>query len=213
MKSQRVTTFPGRDAEIADLARRWAHWDKPDRGGVMDWAWPDVDGEREYADADEGPSEAEIAEVLGLVRPELRDILADLDAAAHVEIIPVLQTLGLDRAASVGAPVAETLADVPVEVHSVGRLAAWGRLTGLSLLAGGDVADQLAVEFMAAAGYPGMSRKQVREECAQTRRVLALVGADSWPGDSGKGAGNVRPLIPRITVAQQLEVYRFLLQR
>ena len=54
-----------------------------------------------------------------------------------------------------------------------------------------------------------LTAEEIRELSRETGRLLALAGAGGW----GAKPGEPVPLVPRCSMVERLEMYRFLLQR
>ena len=170
-----------------------------------------------------------VEHVMAHVQPELKALLHDGEL---YEFVPLLQALDLERPATVSDHAAELLADAPSEDSAVGRAAAWARIVALSTLVDADSVDEVSESFMQAVGYrrgdvahlPQMdsafagedldpedplTAAEIRELSRPTGHLLALAGAGGW----GARPGEPVPLVPRCSVVERLEMYRFLLQR
>ncbi|MEJ4105052.1 hypothetical protein V5T12_10025 [Corynebacterium bovis] len=167
--------------------------------------------------------EARCADVMQTVRPEVRELL---EGHGLMEFVPLLQALDLQRPAQVSEHIRSVLADVPVETTAAGRAAAWSRIMALSTLCEQEIVDEVSESVMvglgvtrADAGLPVTEGRQsgdpldsaeIRALSAGTGRLLAVCGADGWPG--GGAPGGASALVPRRSVVDRLEIYRYLLQ-
>lgn len=148
-----------------------------------------------------------VEEVLSFVQPELRELLQEGEL---FEFVPLLQALDLERPANVSEHAAELLADAPVEEDALGRVAAWARIIALSTLVDPVEVDRVSESFMeATCPGEGLVASDIKDLSRQTGRLLALAGADGWQAR----AGEPTPLVPRCSMVERLEMYRFLLQR
>ncbi|MBF4552617.1 hypothetical protein [Corynebacterium suicordis] len=166
-----------------------------------------------------------VEQVMSHVDRELKALVHDGEL---YEFVPLLQALDLERPANVSERSAELLTDAPVEEDSVGRAAAWARIVALSTLVGADNVDEMSESFMQAVGYrrgdvpqlqtlmpsdldpeDPLTAEEIRELSRETGRLLALAGAGGW----GARPGEPVPLVPRCSMVERLEMYRFLLQR
>jgi len=170
-----------------------------------------------------------VEHVMAHVQPELKALLHDGEL---YEFVPLLQALDLERPATVSDHAAELLADAPSEDSAVGRAAAWARIVALSTLVDADSVDEVSESFMQAVGYrrgdvshlpqldsaftgedldpeDPLTAAEIRELSRPTGHLLTLVGAGGW----GARPGEPVPLVPRCSVVERLEMYRFLLQR
>lgn len=165
--------------------------------------------------------EETVSEILAGLAPELRELLLGGDL---YEFTPLLQALDLGRPAQVAEPVRHVLEQFPAERTPVGRAAAWSRVIALSTLSDRGTADEVTVMLMAALGFtrsdadlppadgrrPGdpLNAAEIRALSRESGRLLAICGADSWEGS----ASGVTPLVPKCSLVDRLEMYRFLLQ-
>lgn len=165
--------------------------------------------------------EETVSEILAGLAPELRELLLSGDL---YEFTPLLQALDLGRPAQVAAPVRRVLDRFPAERTPVGRAAAWSRVIALSTLSDRETADEVTAMLMAALGFTradaGLSpvdgrssgdpldAGEIRALSRESGRLLAICGADSWEGP----VSGVRPLVPKCSLVDRLEMYRFLLQ-
>ena len=148
-----------------------------------------------------------VEQVMSFVQPELRELLRDGEL---FEFVPLLQALDLERPANVSEHAAELLADAPVEESHVGRMAAWARIIALSTLVDPAEVDRVSETFMAATcPDTDLLASDIKELSRETGRLLALAGADGWQ----ERVGEPTPLVPRCSMVERLEMYRFLLQR
>lgn len=165
--------------------------------------------------------EENVNEILGGLNPELRALLLDGDL---LEFTPLLQALDLGRPAQISPAVSEVLAGFPVESSRVGRAAAWSRVVALSVLTDRGTTDEVTAMLMSALGFnradgglgpaegrlstDPLSVAEIRELSQESGRLLAICGADVWE-ESAPGA---IPLVPKCSLVDRLEMYRFLLQ-
>lgn len=165
--------------------------------------------------------EETVAEILGELDPELRALLLSGDL---YEFTPLLQALDLGRPAQVGEATRRVLAGFPVETTPVGRAAAWSRVVALSTLSDRETADEVTAMLMAALGFTRadaglgatdghrscdpLSAEEIRDLSRESGHLLATCGADVWEGT----ASAVIPLVPKCSLVDRLEMYRFLLQ-
>lgn len=170
-----------------------------------------------------------VQQVMAHVPPELKSLL---HGGELYEFVPLLQALDLQRPANVSEHAAELLADAPVERTAIGRAAAWARIVALSTLVDAEEADDVSESFMRAVGYGrrdvpsdvlpaatefeggaiedrALTASEIRELSRSTGRLLALAGADGWETKPGEPT----PLMPKCSIVERLEMYRFLLQR
>lgn len=166
--------------------------------------------------------EEAVKEILTGIAPELRELLCQGDL---YEFTPLLQALDMSRPAQVPEGVRGALDRIPVETSVVGRAAAWSRIVALSTLSDRRTVDDIAEMLMTALGFtladadlePGGGRlsadpltaQEIRDLSAATGQVLASCGADIW---QPRGT-SVIPLVPRCSLVERLEMYRYLLQR
>lgn len=184
--------------------------------------------------------EGAIDVVLAAVRPELRRLI---ETAQCYECVPMLQALDLHREADVSEQVAEILGDVPLETSQLGNIAAWARILALSALLGPAETDQLTEKMMKAlsaaldqsdgdatldapkskrareaeilgaeAAASGLSVEQILALAPKTAKALAVAGADVRRSKK-KARDGLVALVPRRTVVERLEMYRYLVQR
>ncbi|MEY8566370.1 hypothetical protein AALF15_07335 [Corynebacteriaceae bacterium 7-707] len=169
--------------------------------------------------------EETVEQILDGLAPELRELLLDGDL---YEFTPLLQALDLGRAAQVQDSVRGVLDGVPVETTRLGRAAAWSRIVALSTLSDRGTADEISEMLMSALGFtcadagiaPGGGRlsadpltaAEIRGLSAGTGRALAACGAGAWEAQGAAGSV-VTPLVPRSSLLERLEMYRYLLQR
>jgi hypothetical protein len=165
--------------------------------------------------------EETVAEILGELGPELRALLLSGDL---YEFTPLLQALDLGRPAQVGEATRRVLSGFPVETTPVGRAAAWSRVVALSTLSDRETADEVTAMLMAALGFTRadaglgvtddhrscdpLSAEEIRDLSRESGHLLATCGADVWEGT----ASAVIPLVPKCSLVDRLEMYRFLLQ-
>lgn len=165
--------------------------------------------------------EETVAEILGELNPELRALLLGGDL---YEFTPLLQALDLGRPAQVGEATRRVLENFPAETTPVGRAAAWSRVVALSTLSDRETADEVTAMLMAALGFTRadaglgasgdhgscdpLSAGEIRDLSRESGRLLATCGADVWEGT----ASAVIPLVPKCSLVDRLEMYRFLLQ-
>ncbi len=165
--------------------------------------------------------EETVAEILGGLDPELRALLLGGDL---YEFTPLLQALDLGRPSQVGEATRRVLEGFPAETTPVGRAAAWSRVVALSTLSDRETADEVASMLMAALGFTRadaglgstdghqssdpLSAAEIRELSHASGHLLATCGADVWEGP----ASAVIPLVPKRSLVDRLEMYRFLLQ-
>ena len=169
--------------------------------------------------------EETVEQILDGLAPELRDLLL---AGDLYEFTPLLQALDLGRAAQVPDGVRAVLDDVPAETTRLGRAAAWSRIVALSTLSDRATADEISEMLMSALGFtcadagiaPGGGRlsadpltaAEIRGLSTATGRTLAACGAGVWEAKDTTGSV-VTPLVPRSSLLERLEMYRYLLQR
>jgi hypothetical protein len=169
--------------------------------------------------------EETVEQILDGLAPELRELLLDGDL---YEFTPLLQALDLGRAAQVPDSVRAVLDGVPAETTRLGRAAAWSRIVALSTLSDRATADEISEMLMSALGFtcadadiaPGGGRlsadpltaAEIRGLSAATGRTLAACGAGVWEAQGAAGSV-VTPLVPRSSLLERLEMYRYLLQR
>lgn len=158
--------------------------------------------------------------ILSSLNSELQELLV---RSEFYEFIPVLQALDLDRPAEVSDRSAELLADAPVEDTLIGRIAAWGRIIALSTLSDSEIVEEITQAFFRAvvpifvpdfcsdAELLAMTAEDITALCPHTNRILALAGADGWRREGDHNPST--PLVPKRSVVERLEMYRFLLQR
>ncbi|WP_291473922.1 hypothetical protein [Corynebacterium sp.] len=165
--------------------------------------------------------EETVAEILGELGPELRALLLSGDL---YEFTPLLQALDLGRPAQVGEATRRVLSGFPVETTPVGRAAAWSRVVALSTLSDRETVDEVTAMLMAALGFTRadaglgatddhrscdpLSAEEIRDLSRESGHLLATCGADVWEGT----ASAVIPLVPKCSLVDRLEMYRFLLQ-
>lgn len=149
-----------------------------------------------------------VEDTLSDLKPELAELLRG-HPQAMLEFLPLLQALDLGGEVVVDPGVAETLADAPEETSARSRVAAWARIVALATLAPAAEVGRIAEDFAAAVGVP-MSAEQIEEKSRRTRRILAMVGADEWQAQPDEVA---RPLVPKRSLVQRMEMYRYVLQR
>lgn len=156
--------------------------------------------------------EETVAEILGELNPELRALLLGGDL---YEFTPLLQALDLGRPAQVGEATRRVLENFPAETTPVGRAAAWSRVVALSTLSDRETADEVTAMLMAALGASGdhgscdpLSAEEIRDLSRESGLLLATCGADVWE----ETASTVIPLVPKCSLVDRLEMYRFLLQ-
>jgi len=156
--------------------------------------------------------EETVAEILGELNPELRALLLGGDL---YEFTPLLQALDLGRPAQVGEATRRVLENFPAETTPVGRAAAWSRVVALSTLSDRETADEVTAMLMAALGASGdhgscdpLSAEEIRDLSRESGLLLATCGADVWE----ETASAVIPLVPKCSLVDRLEMYRFLLQ-
>jgi hypothetical protein len=156
--------------------------------------------------------EETVGEILAELDPELADLVR---AGALYEFTPLLQALDLGRPAQVPDHTRAVLATIPVETTAAGRAAAWARIVALSTLSDRDAVDAIAATLLGALGITRpdggrLSEEEARGLCRESAHRLATCGADAWssfPGETG-----TTPLVPRRSLLERLEMYRFLLQ-
>lgn len=116
------------------------------------------------------------------------------------------------------------LENFPAETTPVGRAAAWSRVVALSTLSDRETADEVTAMLMAALGFTRadaglgasgdhgscdpLSAEEIRDLSRESGLLLATCGADVWEGT----ASAVIPLVPKCSLVDRLEMYRFLLQ-
>lgn len=165
--------------------------------------------------------EETVAKILGELDPELRALLLGGDL---YEFTPLLQALDLGRPAQVGDATRGVLEAFPAETTPVGRAAAWSRVVALSTLSDRETADEVTAMLMAALGFTRadaglgavdglrsgdpLTAGEIRELSRESGRLLATCGADVWEG----APSSVVPLVPKCSLVDRLEMYRFLLQ-
>ncbi|AWT27345.1 hypothetical protein Csp1_26010 [Corynebacterium provencense] len=165
--------------------------------------------------------EETVAEILGGLAPELRELLLGGDL---YEFTPLLQALDLGRPAQVADTTRGVLESFPAEKSQVGRAAAWSRVVALSTLSDRETSDEVTAMLMAALGFTRadaglapvegrlssdpLDAAEIRALSAASGRLLAICGADVWDGP----ASEVTPLVPKCSLVDRLEMYRFLLQ-
>ncbi|OLT55727.1 hypothetical protein BJF89_14655 [Corynebacterium sp. CNJ-954] len=169
--------------------------------------------------------EETVEQILAGLAPELRELLLDGDL---YEFTPLLQALDLGRPAQVQDSARAVLDGVPAETTPLGRAAAWSRIVALSTLSDRATADEISEMLMAALGFtradagiaPGggrlsvdpLSAAEIRGLSSATGRSLASCGAGAWEAN-GAADPVVTPLVPRSSLLERLEMYRYLLQR
>ncbi|MEJ6550132.1 hypothetical protein PQI66_11305 [Corynebacterium sp. USCH3] len=169
--------------------------------------------------------EETVGQILDGLAPELRTLLLDGDL---YEFTPLLQALDLGRPAQVPDSVREALDGIPAETSPLGRAAAWSRIVALSTLSDRATADEISEMLMSALGFtradadiaPGggrlstdpLSAAEIRGLSSVTGRILASCGAGAWEAHGGADSV-VTPLVPRSSLLERLEMYRYLLQR
>jgi len=178
--------------------------------------------------------EETVAEILDGLAPELRSLLL---AGDLFEFTPLLQALDLGRPAQISAATRQVLETFPVETSRIGRAAAWSRVVALSTLSDRSAADEVTAMLMTALGFvradadlgPSAGRlsgdpldaTEIRALSQQSGHLLAMCGADVWEdrgdptwGDNSPidGPAAVIPLVPKRSLVDRLEMYRFLLQ-
>lgn len=157
--------------------------------------------------------EETVGEILAELDPELADLVR---AGALYEFTPLLQALDLGRPAQIPDRTRKVLEHVPAESTGPGRAAAWARIVALSTLSDRDAVDSIAATLLGSLGITGpdgapLSDAAARDLCRESAHRLATCGADAWnslPGETG-----ATPLVPRCSLLDRLEMYRFLLQR
>ncbi|HCT14304.1 MAG TPA: hypothetical protein DIW82_05790 [Corynebacterium nuruki] len=154
-----------------------------------------------------------VDEVLAELDPELADLIR---AGALYEFIPLLQALDLERPAQVPDRTRAVLAGLPAETTADGRAAAWARIIALSTLSERDAVDAIAATLLGSLGITGpdgapLDEVQARALCRDSAHRLATCGADAWSSLPGETVAT--PLVPRCSLLDRLEMYRFLLQR
>ncbi|MDN5684467.1 hypothetical protein [Corynebacterium glyciniphilum] len=169
--------------------------------------------------------EETVEQILAGLAPELRELLLDGDL---YEFTPLLQALDLGRPAQVPDSARAVLDGIPAETTPLGRAAAWSRIVALSTLSDRATADEISEMLMAALGFtradagiaPGggrlsadpLSASEIRGLSSATGRSLASCGAGAWEAN-GAADSVVTPLVPRRSLLERLEMYRYLLQR
>lgn len=175
--------------------------------------------------------EETVAEILDGLTPELRELLL---AGALYEFTPLLQALDLRRPAQISPATRRVLELFPAETTRVGRAAAWSRVVALSTLSDRGSADEVTAMLMAALGFvradaglgpvggrlsgDPLDAAEIRGLSRESGHLLAVCGADARdvPGpvdpDSVDGDAGVIPLVPKCSLVDRLEMYRFLLQ-
>ncbi|MDN5581486.1 MAG: hypothetical protein ACTH2Y_04025 [Corynebacterium sp.] len=166
--------------------------------------------------------EETVEEILDGLAPELRELLL---AGDLYEFTPLLQALDLGRPAQVPEFARAALDGVPAESTPVGRAAAWARIVALSTLSDRATAGEISEMLMAALGFtradadiaPGGGR--LSTDPLNAAEIRTLSAATGWTlASCGAGAGEdsravVTPLVPRRSLLERLEMYRYLLQR
>ncbi len=169
--------------------------------------------------------EETVEQILAGLAPELRELLLDGDL---YEFTPLLQALDLGRPAQVPDSARAVLDGIPAETSPLGRAAAWSRIVALSTLSDRVTADEISEMLMSALGFtladadidPGGGRlstdplnaSEIRGLSSATGRSLASCGAGAWEANGTVGSV-VTPLVPRSSLLERLEMYRYLLQR
>jgi hypothetical protein len=157
--------------------------------------------------------EETVDEVLAELDPELADLIR---AGALYEFIPLLQALDLERPAQVPDRTRAVLAGLPAETTAAGRAAAWARIIALSTLSERGAVDAIAATLLGSLGITApdgapLDEAQARALCRESAHRLATCGADAWSSLPGETVAT--PLVPRCSLLDRLEMYRFLLQR
>jgi hypothetical protein len=168
--------------------------------------------------------EETVEQILEGISPELRRMLL---AGDLYEFTPLLQALDLERPAQVPDGVQSALENVPAEVTEVGRAAAWSRIVALSTLSDQEASDEITEMLMSALGFTRsdaalvpdagklssdpLDAAEIRALSSASGRILASCGADVWE-PRGVADSGVTPLVPRCSLVERLEMYRYLLQ-
>lgn len=168
--------------------------------------------------------EETVEQILEGISPELRRMLL---AGDLYEFTPLLQALDLERPAQVPDGVQSALENVPAEVTEVGRAAAWSRIVALSTLSDREASDEITEMLMSALGFTmsdaalvpdagklssdPLDAAEIRALSSASGRILASCGADVWE-PRGAAESGVTPLVPRCSLVERLEMYRYLLQ-